>query len=112
MLAGPAWTIKTSLRASLYYVATAVCWIIVSGTVIYATVGPLEPGAAEILISVSTVMVFLLPIWQYFWFFRRTCDLSIARSALLTTGQFVIIVGVAGALVATSVAITPAAGLG
>ncbi len=112
VLAGPAWTLKTSLRASLYHMATAVCWIIISGAVIYAAVGPLEPGTAEVLFSISTVVAFLLPIWQYFWFFRRTCDLSVVRSSLLAIGQFAIIVGVVGALVATSVAITPAAGVG
>lgn len=104
--AGPAWTLKTSLRANLYHMASSVCWIIASGAAIYATAGPVERGAAEALFGVSTIVTLLLPIWQYFWFFRRTDDLSIVRSLLLAIGQFAIIVGVVGALVAMSVAIT------
>ncbi len=79
----PAWTLSVSLRASFYQMASSICWILLTSTVI-DTIGLI--GNQELsrqLYMLNAAPIVILPIWQYFWFFRRAGDVSPPRAAVI-----------------------------
>lgn len=88
---GPSWTIVASLRASFYQMAASISWILVSSTIIDATGVAIGSQLSQQLYAVNAAAILALPIWQYFWFFKRTGDLSATRALGLAVLMIVVI---------------------
>lgn len=92
---GPSWTIAASLRASFYQMAASICWILVSSTMIDATGVSIGAHLSQQLYAVNAAAVLALPVWQYFWFFKKTGNLSVARAL----GLAVLTIAVIGSVI-------------
>ena len=92
-VAGPGWSLNISLRASLYQVGSWVVWTIATSAIIDPIGLAYGRSVSSDLYTVNAVPVFMLPIWQYFWFFRTVNGLSITRSLSLSLLMAAIIFG-------------------
>ena len=91
--AGPKWTLSVSLRASFYQVASWVVWTIATSAII-DPIGLAYGGeVASDLYTINALPVFVLPIWQYYWFFKTVNGLSVTRSLSLSLAMTAIIFG-------------------
>ncbi len=82
--AGDWWTLRVSLRAAFYQMATVVSWIILSSAIIEKI--RTSTGNHEIamsLYSLNSIPIFGLTIWFYFWIFKSNNDLSSIKSGIL-----------------------------
>lgn len=93
-LVGPSWTLQASLRASFYQMAASICWIIASSTIIDAIGLAGGQQLSQQLYIANAAPILALPVWQYFWFFRRAGDLSKMRATGLALLMLFMIAGV------------------
>ena len=77
----PAWTLQVSLRASFYQMASSISWILLTSTIIDTISLMGNQEVSRILYLMNAVPILVLPIWQYFWFFRKTGEVSAPRAA-------------------------------
>ena len=98
-LAGPGWTLRTSLRAAFYATAAVIAWIIISSAAIdLFRVKTGEVQLSFLLYSLNSIPIFGLAVWIYFWFFRARPGNSMIKSGLLSVLMFVMI-AILGAMI-------------
>lgn len=91
-IAGAWWSIRVSLRASFYIVATLVNFIAISTLAIdtlYAATGSRE--LLRTFYAFNTLPISLLSMWMAFWFHRRGGNVSTIRAAGLSVLTFIIL---------------------
>ena len=76
------WNSYMSLGASFYQMATSISWIIATTALIELAGATIAREAASYLYLFNSVPIFLIPVWQYFAFFRASGDASRGRSLL------------------------------
>ncbi len=82
--AGPWWTLRTSLRAAFYQLATVICWIVLSSAAIDAVRATgAHDGTWRLLYMLNTIPIVGLSLWMYFWFFESDDATSTGRAVLL-----------------------------
>ncbi|MEO1247794.1 MAG: hypothetical protein AAFX56_19110 [Pseudomonadota bacterium] len=87
--AGAWWTLRTSLRAAFYQVATVVGWIVLSSAAIDAyRVASGNGDNWQLLYALNTIPIVGLSLWMYFWFFKSGESVSSLKAAALTLGIF------------------------
>lgn len=97
------WTLRVSLRAAFYVVATLVSWLILVTAVVdllrFST-GNLNIGSAIYPVVMVPTVAFIP--WVYFWFFRKSAPHSITRSIILglsMLGIIFVIIGITDLLI-------------
>lgn len=91
--AGSWWSLRTSLRASFYIVATFLSCIILLGA-FFEWVGVLieNRALAHSLYSMSGVPNIILPVWMYAAFFKFGGGISWSRALVLAVAIFVMLI--------------------
>lgn len=97
------WTLRVSLRASFYIVATLVSWLIMVTAIVdllrFST-GNLDIGSVIYPVVMIPTIGFIP--WAYFWFFRKIASHSVTRSAVLGVsmlGVIIVIIGITDLLI-------------
>lgn len=86
--AGQDWTLRVSLRASLYIVAVFMSWMILvtaAADLIQLSTGSFKSGS--LLFKIVIVPTFGAVFWMYFSFFRNNGTVSKLRSSALTAAM-------------------------
>ena len=94
-MAGPNWSLRVSLRAAFYVMATLTSWLILVTAA--ADLTRLSTGSFEIASTIYAVVI--VPtigsvIWMYFWFFRDNGAVSWRRSAALSVAMIGLVAAV------------------
>ncbi len=84
------WTLPMALGASLFQMATTICWIIATSALIDQLAANTAGGLATRLYDFNTLPIILIPGWQFFWFFRVAGSNSIPRAFGLAAAALVL----------------------
>ncbi|MEM8615832.1 MAG: hypothetical protein AAGF20_02750 [Pseudomonadota bacterium] len=89
------WTLRVSLRATFYVIATVLsCVIILTAMAEWSRDVTEANDVAEFIYIVSPIFVFGPIFWMYLWFFRSGGDVAWWRSVLLSFAMLAIMLGV------------------
>ncbi len=91
--AGQDWTLRVSLRAAFYVMATLVSWLVLTTAVVDLV--RLSTGSNEIASLMYKIVI--VPtcgtvIWMYFWFFHKGGTVSRIRSGVLSVAMIGLII--------------------
>lgn len=94
-VAGPHWSLRVSLRAAFYVMATLTSWLILVTAIVDLV--QLSTGSYAIASSIYSVIIYptiAAVIWMYFCFFRNNGTVSRIKSITLSLGMIGLIAGV------------------
>ncbi len=74
------WDSYMALGAAFYQMATSISWIIATTALIELAGATVAREAASTLYLVNSIPIFLIPLWQYYAFFRAAGDAARGRS--------------------------------
>jgi len=86
--AGQSWTLRVSLRAAFYIIATLISWMILTGAVIdLIRLSTNNHDLVSALYSFLVIPTAASVIWMYFWFFHNRGSITRTRSGILSVGM-------------------------